>query len=142
MIDTTKYTTIAMMSFSKNHDSQLSLWNERKRSNRPICLRCVLRLIGYSILLTSQLVDLKVKGFAIEAGGLRFHSRASQIGRSAATSATFLRSCVVQALRPRSHKEVFATRYKTSFCYCRRYFNSFRTCFSDSKTEIVTYPNC
>ena len=38
---------------------------------------------------------------------------------------------------PRSHMEVFATRHKTSFCYCRRYFNSSRTCFSDSKTETV-----
>ena len=44
--------------------------------------------------------------------------------------------------RLRSHMAVFATRHETSFCYCRRYFNSFRTCFSNSKTELVTFSNC
>ena len=35
---------------------------------------------------------------AISVGGLQFDSRASRIGHSVATAATFLRSCVVQAL--------------------------------------------
>ena len=46
------------------------------------------------------------------------------------------------SLRPHSLKEVFAIRHKTSFCYSRRYFNSFRTCFTDLKTEVVTFSNC
>ena len=49
---------------------------------------------------------------------------------------------VEKTIWPRSHLEVFATRHKTSFCDCRRYFNFFRTCFSDSKTEMVTFSNC